>query len=111
MRTKILSGLFGGAIVVIAIVLLNHYPARETAVQVLIWSLLVLFAVMGPYWKHYREGWFWRNSLTAMAIHSVYVVGFVHILPFSTLGVAILMSVPEGIVLIFIIAVFGNAGR
>ena len=89
----------GLGIAVFAIALLNFLPTHETAVQVTVWSLTVLAIVVGPYYLYLREGWFWRSLAIVAMIHIAIVVGFKNSLPFSTLGVVILMSVAEGIAL------------
>lgn len=89
----------GLGIAVFAITLLNSLPTHETAVQVTVWSLTVLAIVVGPYYRYLREAWFWRSFAIVAMIHIAIVVSFKNSLPFSTLGVAILMSTAEGIAL------------
>ncbi len=111
MRRKLLGFSIGLAIAAVGITLLRIFPAQEVAVQVAVWSVTVLVIVIGANYKHFGEEWVWKACLVVIALHAVFVATLRHSLPFSTLGVPILMSFPESIVLLFIFAMMRDGSR
>jgi hypothetical protein len=96
---RLLSGACGGAIVLTALILQDALALRELGVQIAIWSSMVLAMLLLGNRSHFREGWFWRGFLITALLHVGIVYASRPYLPFSNLGIVILVSVPEAIVL------------
>lgn len=82
---------------------------RGLVVQVTVWSLIVGAIVLCENYQHFRERWFWRAWLLALAVHSAVLAIFWHDLPFPDLGVAILMSFAEAVLLLILFRAMASA--
>lgn len=109
MKRKAIGFAVGLGISALGILLLNHFPAHEVAVQVSVWSIIVVAIVIGPHYPHFRERWFWKAWLLVAVLHVVIIASFLRSLPFSSLGVAILMSFPEAVVFLFVFRVMADS--
>lgn len=96
-ETRLISGLVGGLLVVIAIIFENRLSTHERMVQISLWTLLVVaMAILGNY-KYIRQRWFWQSLGVGFILHSVIVITFLRSMPFSSLGIVILFAFPEAI--------------
>ena len=102
MQRRLIRFSVGSAVGVLCIVLLICFPAHELAVQVAVWSLIVMAILIAESYSHFREKWFWKTWLLVIMLHVAIVASFWHSLPFSTLGVAMLMSFAEVTVFLFV---------
>jgi hypothetical protein len=101
----------GLAIAAAGIWLLKTFPTHEALVQVGVWSLIVMVVVLGPNWRYVRKSWFWKAFAIAAGLHACFIASLKHTLPFSTLGVAILISLPEAILFLVIFGVLSDRSR
>jgi hypothetical protein len=104
-KIRLLSGACGAAIVLTALVLQDQFALHEAEVQIAVWSLLVLAMVLLVNRNHFRERWFWWSIMVAGLLHVGNVCVFKSRLPFPSMGVAILMSGFEAIVLQMVVMV------
>ena len=103
MKRKFLGFAIGLLIAAVGIFLVNTFPRHQAANQIAVWSLIVVVIVMGANQKYFKQGWFWKACIGMIGVHCALVAGFRHSLPFSSLGVAILMSVPEAIAFLIVL--------
>ena len=93
----------GLAVGVLCIILIACFPAHGLAVQVVVWSLILVAILLGENYMHFREQWFWKACLLIAALHAVVLAVFWRYLPFPSVGVAMLMSFAEALACLIII--------
>jgi FtsH-binding integral membrane protein len=99
MSRRVVSGVAGLVVVMFGMLLQVALPERPTVVQVTLLTTLVLtMMVLGNYRQH-REKWFWTSMLFVVLVHVIVVLNLRARLPFPSLGVVILISAPEAILL------------
>ncbi len=99
MSRRAVSGVAGLGVVILGILLQTTLPEYPTAVQVTLLTTLVFVMIgLGNYRQH-REKWFWRAMLSAALVHVIVLLNLRARLPFPSLGIAILISAPEAILL------------
>lgn len=99
MSIRLKSGITGGVLVVFGIVLQSLFPESPTIVQVTLLTMLVFAVVSLANYKNHRQHWFWKSMLCVLLIHIVVLLNLRPHFPFPTLGTAILISLPEAILL------------
>jgi hypothetical protein len=95
---RLLSAGAGAVLVAIAIALRSTFSNSEKEVQIAVWTMVVLTMVILVNHEHFRKQWFWQGLLLGLLLHVVVIWGSGDKLPFSSLGVVILVSVPEALV-------------
>ncbi|MGA7459192.1 MAG: hypothetical protein WBW69_03160 [Candidatus Korobacteraceae bacterium] len=96
---RVIGGLGGLAIAIAGIWLGNAFPDHPMAVQVTVWTVLIVAMMASINYRQRRERWFWWAMLAASLAHVLFVITLRRQLPFSDLGVAILIGFPEAILL------------
>ena len=91
--------------------LLNYYPTHEAALRTAVWTLIVAVIVVGPNYPNFLEAWFLKAILVVALLHFICLASFWYLLTFSTLGVAMLMGVVEGISLGIMYVVISSGFR
>jgi hypothetical protein len=86
----------------LCIALVKYFPDHELAIQVTIWSLIAAAILIGENYMYFHEKWFWKACLLVTAVHVAVIATFWRSLPFSTVGVAMLMSFAEAVVLLIV---------
>jgi hypothetical protein len=99
---RLFSFACGVAIVLTALILQDELALHKGKVQIAIWSSMVLVVLLLSNRNNLREGWFWRGFLIAGVIHAGIVCAFRQYLPFSSLGIVLLVSFPEAIMLLIV---------
>lgn len=100
-KRRVLSGLYGIAVVILGIWLDNH--GMKLASQIVV---ITAIALVGPVGlavaaRGFRKKWFWLSLSVCALLHIVLLWSFRSSLPFSTLGVAILFGIVECFCLAF----------
>ena len=82
---------------VVGIALGSAFPDYPAVVQGTFLTIAVFTMVgLGNYRQH-QEKWFWKAMLSVVLVHSLILFNLKARLPFSSLGVVILLSAPEAI--------------
>ena len=99
MSRRVVSGFAGLALLIGGIVLQNALPEHPSIVQ-LIFLTTIVFTMIGlGNYRQRREKWFWKSMLCVLLVHLIILLNLRSRLPFPSLGIAILISVPEAIFL------------
>jgi hypothetical protein len=96
-KIRLLGGACGAAIVTTALFLQDEFALPEGEVQIAIWSSMILVMVLLANRNHLRKGWFRRGFVIVGALHAGIVFACRRCMPFSNLGVVILIGVLESI--------------
>jgi hypothetical protein len=96
---RLLSSGIGAVLLFIALVLQSSFSAHLREVQITVWSVIVVVMVVLINRKHYHEKWFWQALLLCLLIHAVVIFGSRASLPFSSIGVVILIGYAEAAIL------------
>jgi FtsH-binding integral membrane protein len=96
---RAVSGVAGLVVVIFGILLQTTLPEHPTTVQVILWTTLVFVMIALGNYRQHRENWFWKAMLFVVLVHVIVLLTFRPHLPFSSLGIAILLSAPEAILL------------
>lgn len=107
-KTRIVAGVIGGAIAAMGLFAFDHFPGREREIQLVVWTMFVLLIVIGPNREHFRQRWFWKACLLGGLSHVLIVFSLKGALPFSSIGVAILISIPEAVLLLYMFGVISR---
>ena len=94
-RNRIVSAVVGTVISVLAIILDLQLPGRERQVQIVVWTLVVAAMATLINHQHIRENWFWQGCCVGLTLHVALVYGLRYSLPFSSVGVALLIGFAE----------------
>jgi hypothetical protein len=96
---RVISGLAGLLMLAVGIYLEQAFPGHPVAVQVGFWTMFV-FAMVGLInYRQHRENWFWTAMLGVVLVHAIVVATSRTRLPFYDLGVVILISGAEAVLL------------
>jgi hypothetical protein len=107
-KTRILAGAIGGGIIALGILLQGQLPHSQREVQIAVWTMFVILFVVGPNFRHIRARWFLKASLLGAGIHTFLVFWMFGAIPFSSIGVVIIISIPEAV---FILLMFREMSR
>jgi multidrug transporter EmrE-like cation transporter len=98
-KRRVTSGVVGLIMLAVGIWLENALPEHPVAVQVGFWTMMVFVMTALINYKQYREKWFWSAMLAVVLAHAIVVSNFRARLPFYDLGVVILISGVEAVLL------------
>ena len=102
MRRKLIRLAVGSVVGTLCVVLIAYFPGHEFALQVAIWSLIVMAIVLGENYFYFRQKRFWKALAFVVMLHAAVLAAFWRSMPFSTVGVAMLMSFAEAVVLLIV---------
>jgi hypothetical protein len=105
-KIRLVSAGVGAVIFLIALALQALFPDRVIAVQISVWSLIVITTMILINHRHYGQRWFWQALIVALLLHIWIIVSSQKSLPFSGLGVVILIGYAEGTVFQFVFLLF-----
>jgi hypothetical protein len=95
-RIRLVSAGVGALIFLVALLLEATFPDKVIGVQVIIWSLIVLTTTILINHRHYRQRWFWIGICICVLLHALILRNSQKSLPFTGLGVVILIGYAEG---------------
>jgi len=107
-KTRVLAGVIGGGIAALGIFFRGQFPNSDRAVQITVWTMLVVLFVVGPNFQHIRQKWFLKASLLGGFTHFFLVFSMLGTLPFSSMGMPLIISIPEAV---FILLMFREMSR
>jgi hypothetical protein len=96
---RVTSGVAGLLTLIVGIWLEHAFPGHPIAVQVSFWTMMVFVMIALGNYKQRRENWFWTAMLVVVLVHAIVLFNFRARLPLYDLGVVILISGVEAVLL------------
>ena len=106
---RVVSGFLGLILFAVALGLEAALPDRPTVRQVTFLTIAVFSMVGLANFRQHRENWFWKAMVSVVLVHLIVLFNLKDRLPFPSLGVVILLSALEAILLQAVVVLVSRA--